>query len=113
MADRWAGIPPRFEVLRHGENARDVPQRSEFHAALPEHVAPGEWGEEIRATVRANAREDALCGSSPGTRDQRVRVLRFRRSSGSGDGRAWGLGSDFAMAWAKRKARASADDSFS
>jgi len=47
---------PRFKMLRHGENAADVSERAEFHAALSEHVAPGKRSQEIRATVRADER---------------------------------------------------------
>src|SRR5260370_1242907 len=75
VANGWAGVPARFEMLRHREDAADVPQRTEFDAALPEHVASGKRSEEVRAAIRANESEDAVCRSSPGARDQRVCLL--------------------------------------
>src|SRR5579864_651009 len=102
MADRGPSVPPRFEVLRHGPDAADLSQWTEFNAVFSEHVAPGERGEEIRAAVRPNARKDALCGPSPGARHQRVCLFRLRRRGGGGDGRTRGVGSYVDLAWPRR-----------
>ena len=75
MADSGAGVPARSEVLRHRESPADLSKWTEFDASLHEHVASGKWGEEIRAAIRANESQNALCRSSPCTRDQRVCVL--------------------------------------
>ena len=61
MADGGAGLPARSEMLRRRENAADVSELPEFDAALLEHVAPGKRSEEIRATIRADKSENAVC----------------------------------------------------
>src|SRR5713226_8293362 len=82
LADGGTGLSARSEMLRYREDTGDIPQRVEFDIALPEHVASGKRGEEICAAIRADAREDAVCRSSPGARHQRVCVLGIRRGSG-------------------------------
>jgi len=103
LADGGAGLSARSEMLRHREDTGDIPQRVEFDIALPEHVASGKWGKEIRAAIRADAREDAVCRSSPRSRHQRVRVLGIRRGSGCGHGWPGRVGSDDDLAWAQRQ----------
>jgi len=76
VADGWAGLPARPEVLRHGKNAANVSHRFEFDAALPEHVASGKRSQEIRAAVRADQSENAVCRSPPRTCHQCLRVFR-------------------------------------
>src|SRR6266571_2707932 len=76
LANGGAGVPARFEVFRHRENAAELSQRAEFDASLPEHVASRKWSEEVRAAIRSYESEDAVCRSSPGARYQRVCLLR-------------------------------------
>src|SRR5258708_21953644 len=100
-------------MLRHRENAADLPQRAEFDASLPEHVASRKWSEEVRAAIRSYESEDAVCRSSPGACYQRICLLGVCRSGSGGDGWAWRVGSHDDLARTQRQARAGADDSVS
>src|SRR6266576_6337715 len=78
LAGSRRGVSPRFEVLRIRENACDLHECAELHAALFEYVASSRRGEALYADFWRDEGADAICGPSSGACVERVRVLRTR-----------------------------------